>query len=131
MVGKRISEERERLGLTQKDLGELWNVGRSAVAMIESGRSPLVVDRLLELEKLGVDIQYVLFGQRSTQIASRMLDWQLLTLILKGVRQWSSSHGIRLAPEKEAVFLKLFYDLFVASGAIDEAAMNEALSLAA
>lgn len=131
MVGKRISEERERLGLTQKDLGELWNVSRSAVAMIETGRSPLAVDRLLELEMLGVDIQYVLFGRRSPQVASRMLDWQLISLIQKGVRKWSTSHGIHLAPEKEVVFLKLFYDLFVATGNIDEAAMDQALSLAA
>jgi transcriptional regulator with XRE-family HTH domain len=131
MVSKRISDERQRLGLSQSDLGKVWNVGRSAVAMVETDRSPLYVERLIALETLGFDIQYILFGQRSAQIASRLLDWQMIAQILQGIRKWSDDHNIPLNPDKEALFLRVLYDLFTASGKFDEAVMNATLPLAA
>lgn len=131
MIGKRISEERQRLGLSQKDVAEMWAIGRSMVATIETGRSPLDVERLLELGKAGFDIHYVLYGERSPVAASRLLDWKLMAKIVDEVHKWSQAHEIRLPPEKEVLILKLLYEHFASSGIVDDEAINQILQLAA
>lgn len=131
MIGKRISEERQRLGLSQKDVAEIWGIGRSTVAMIETGRSPLDVERLIELGKIGFDIQYVLYGERSPVAASRLLDWKLMAKIMDGVHKWSQIHEIRLPQEKEVSILKLLYEHFSSSGIVDDEAIDQVLQIAA
>lgn len=131
MIGKRISEERQRLGLGQKDVAEMWGVGRSMVATIEAERSPLDVERLLELGKAGVDIQYVLYGERSPVTASRLLDWKLMAKIVDEVHNWSETNGTRPPPEKEVVILKLLYERFSSTGIVDVEVVEQVLQLAA
>ena len=62
--GFRLREERERLQLSQEAFGALCDVGRVAQANYEHGnRSPSVGNNYF-LDKLGVDVPYVLWGDR-------------------------------------------------------------------
>lgn len=131
MFGKRLADERGRLGLSQKALADAWGLGRSAVAMIETGRSALDVDRVIALASLGFDISYLLSGVRGKQAAGSLLDWDLLAKVLQGVRKWSSSHGLDLPIEKEVLILKVLYERFARDGVVDDRKIEETLRIAA
>ncbi|MDP2829212.1 MAG: helix-turn-helix domain-containing protein [Sulfuricellaceae bacterium] len=64
--GKRLKEERERLGMSQADFAKACGVGRTAQFNYESGKRTPDGDYLYEAGELGVDTGYVLFGERST-----------------------------------------------------------------
>jgi transcriptional regulator with XRE-family HTH domain len=65
---KYIKEERLRLGLTQKRLGELLGVSNSFVSQLEKGLSALPMDKLPLLAMHGFDVQYLVTGVRSTNM---------------------------------------------------------------
>lgn len=131
MFGKRLAEERERLGLSQKALGEIWGIGRSGVAMIETRSSMVDVERVNNLRSFGFDTLYLLFGERGRVAAATLLDWDLTTRILEAIRKWSSSRGLNLPVEKEVLILKLLYERFAADGVVDEKKIEETLRIAA
>lgn len=63
--GERLREERQRLGLSQTAFGELAGVTKKSQALYESGdRSPDGV-YFAAAAAAGVDIRYVITGQRS------------------------------------------------------------------
>jgi transcriptional regulator with XRE-family HTH domain len=62
--GKRLKEERERLGLSQAKFAELCGVGRTAQFNYERDERHPATDYLDAAEKLGVDIHYVFTGTR-------------------------------------------------------------------
>lgn len=64
-VGDRLREERIRLGIDQRSFGPLGGVNRNSQINYEAGRTPCNVEYLLKLAAHGVDIGYVLTGQRS------------------------------------------------------------------
>ncbi|MBS0174147.1 MAG: helix-turn-helix transcriptional regulator [Nitrospira sp.] len=131
MLGRRLAEERRRVGWSQKQLAERLGVGRSAVAMIETERAPIYADRLADLERDGFDPVYVLTGQRGQVLASRLLNWELLSSLLATVRSWTQDRHIELPTEKEILLAKILYDHFAEKGVIDEARVEEALQLVA
>jgi hypothetical protein len=131
MLGKRLAQERQRLGFSQKQMSENMGIGRSALGMIEIGQAPLDAQRLIELGGLGVDVVYVLSGETSRVAAASMLDWGLLENIQRGVRAWSAKHKISLSPEKEMLVLKILYLRFSKTGAVDTDGLEETLRLAA
>lgn len=131
MLGKRLAEERRRLGLSQHVLSTIMGFGRSALAMVETGKTPIDAQRLIDLGEHGVDVIYVLTGEKSALAASRLIDWALVESILRGIRRWSNKRGITLTAEKEALVLKLLYTRFAAAGVIDEDGIEETLRLAA
>lgn len=62
--GKRLKEERERLGLSQAKFAELCGVGRTAQFNYERGERHPASIYLDAAEKLGVDTHYVFTGTR-------------------------------------------------------------------
>jgi transcriptional regulator with XRE-family HTH domain len=67
-VGARLREERMRLGLTQGEFAALGGLEQRAQLNYESGvRSP-DANYLGALKPIGVDVVYVLTGQRSTEV---------------------------------------------------------------
>lgn len=131
MFGKRIADERQRLGLTQKQLAEKLGVGRSAVAMIETDRAPIDIGRLMDLEQHGFDPFYVMYGESGAAIAGQHLNWDLFTEILSAVRAWSEGRKLVLSTEKEIVICKLLYGHFVARGFVDPQVLQDTIRLAA
>lgn len=51
-IGKRLKEARENMQLTQEEVGAALGIGRAAYANIETGRSLLGVDHLLNLPSI-------------------------------------------------------------------------------
>ncbi|HDR1538122.1 TPA: helix-turn-helix transcriptional regulator, partial [Pasteurella multocida] len=64
-VGERLKNEREKLKLTQEQLGAIGGVKRLAQANYESGKRIPDARYLAEIAKVGMDIMYVLFGERA------------------------------------------------------------------
>jgi len=65
-MGARLRQERKRLGLSQKELGQLGGVAANAQGKYESGERVPKADYLAALASIGVDVLYVLTDKRST-----------------------------------------------------------------
>jgi transcriptional regulator with XRE-family HTH domain len=66
--GERLREERERLGLTQAELGEIAAVAKNTQHNYEKGvRSPDAA-YLAAVAAAGVDVLYVVTGQRTPRV---------------------------------------------------------------
>lgn len=64
-VHERLKEERERLGLTQPQMAAAAEVGKTTVINWEKGASSPSAVQLAALAPLGVDVLYVVMGQRT------------------------------------------------------------------
>lgn len=62
---KRLVEERKRLKIKQKEMAEKVGVHINSQLDYEKGRVPAFVAYLEQIAEMGVDVQYVLTGQRS------------------------------------------------------------------
>lgn len=131
MFGSRLAQERKRLGLNQRDLADRMGVGRSAVGMIETDRSPLDAERLVNLGAHGFDVLYVLTGERGHVAAGRLLDWDLCIAISQRVSDWSKRRGVRLSNEKMAALVKLLYLQAALRGTLDDSTFDESMRIAA
>ena len=81
--GARLKEERTRLGLTQALFGAHGGVVKFTQFNYEKDVASPSVDYLYKLEKLGVDIGYLVTGQRTavTSIARDELDQRTAELV--------------------------------------------------
>lgn len=64
-IGQRLKEERERIGLSQEQLGIVGGVKKLAQFRYENGDTYPNAQYLTEVVKIGIDVNYVLFGVRS------------------------------------------------------------------
>jgi len=62
--GKRLREERERLGLTQEAMGQIGGVRKRAQLHYEHCERRPDIDYLAALAGAGVDVLYVITGRR-------------------------------------------------------------------
>ena len=69
-LGERIREERARLGLSQEAFGEVGGVKKFAQSNYERGKRHPDTAYLEKIAKVGVDIQYLVTGIRSTDSSS-------------------------------------------------------------
>jgi transcriptional regulator with XRE-family HTH domain len=63
--GERLKEERKALGLSQQEFGAIGGVEANAQGRYESGERLPKSDYLMALGRKGVDLLYVLTGERS------------------------------------------------------------------
>lgn len=63
--GERLKEERERLGLTQTEMGEIASVAKNTQHNYEKGTRSPDAAYLTAVASVGVDIMYVLTGSRT------------------------------------------------------------------
>jgi len=66
--GNRLREERSRLGLTQEALGEIGGVRKQAQLHYEKDERKPDSDYLAAVAEAGVDILYVVTGERSKPV---------------------------------------------------------------
>lgn len=71
-IGPRLRQERERLGMTQKVFGLIGGVEPNAQGRYESGERAPKADYLAKVARHGVDVLYVLTGQRSPVLVEHM-----------------------------------------------------------
>jgi len=65
-IAIRLTEERSRLGFSQRDFASKIGVSREGVRLYESGQREIGTSFLAQAATLGVDVQYVLLGVRSS-----------------------------------------------------------------
>jgi transcriptional regulator with XRE-family HTH domain len=64
-VAERLAEERRRVGLNQTELGQIAGVGKLTVIRWERGESAPDAQQLAAMAIKGIDVQYLVTGQRS------------------------------------------------------------------
>jgi len=64
-ISVRLREEREKLRMTQADMAEAGGVKPQAVSLYEAGKRSPDAKYLERVATVGVDVGYVLTGQRS------------------------------------------------------------------
>lgn len=67
-IGKRLKEERERLGLNQTEFGEIGGAGRKTQFNYETDERIPDANYLERLYKAGVDVGYVITGVRGGEV---------------------------------------------------------------
>lgn len=72
-IGERLKEERERIGLSQTALAQIGGVGKTTQIKYEKGASSPDSSYLSAVSDEGVDIFYVLKGQRSETTTAQSL----------------------------------------------------------
>ena len=71
MIGIRLKEERERLGITQPSFAEVADAKKRTLIDWEKGVSSPTAMQLASLAGIGVDVLYVVTGQRSQAIPAQ------------------------------------------------------------
>lgn len=125
----RLREERKRLGMSQDELAERLAMSRSSVAFYELDRTVPDIACMARAAKAGVDVGYVIFGQRTAEQAERMLDWDLLASIVSGIRTWAEENGLEIPAAKEVAIARVQYREFARSRELDPDVMKEMLNL--
>jgi transcriptional regulator with XRE-family HTH domain len=72
-TGERIREERESRGFNQTEFGQIGGVSRNTQASYERGERNADTSYLSRLATAGVDVMYILSGQRSQGGATTVL----------------------------------------------------------
>ena len=68
--GARLKEERKRLGLSKIDFANMLGIHRNTQGNYEAGREP-PIPYLLAVQEAGVDVAYVMEGERHTGAATQ------------------------------------------------------------
>lgn len=66
-LGIRLRQERERLGLTQTEIGDMAGVTKNTQRLYETDQRSPKADYLAALDLEGVDVSYILTGRRSAE----------------------------------------------------------------
>lgn len=82
-IGERLREERQRLGMSQPAFGEIGGVTKKTQLLYESGERQPDALYLAAIEKVGVDLLYVLTGRRGGAVAAPVLSLEQQALLAK------------------------------------------------
>lgn len=96
-VGLRLKSERERLNMTQTELGEAIGVGRFSITKYEAGGSSPLVDQLTKLDELGADIYYIATGKKSNAAYKSQAEFNRIFL---AVQKMVQTMGLNSPPEE-------------------------------
>jgi transcriptional regulator with XRE-family HTH domain len=73
-IGSRLRQERKRLGLSQREMGQLGGVAANAQGRYESGERVPKADYLAAVASIGVDVLYVLTDRRASVSMSDLVE---------------------------------------------------------
>ncbi len=114
--GKRLREERERRALNQAEFSALGGVAKITQLYYEKGYRVPDARYLSNLHKHGVDVVYLLSGQREMPNGER-LDGKLLSSAMTAVLHGLAKHGYMLDSEDEGLALvRVVYDTLLNLG---------------
>lgn len=71
-IGSRLQEERKRIGLNQDEFAQRVGVAKRTLAGYESGSGEVGAAALAQAAALGVDVLYVVTGERKPQPADSL-----------------------------------------------------------
>jgi transcriptional regulator with XRE-family HTH domain len=105
----RLKFERQRLGMTQAELGSNGRVDRRTQYKYETGVNEPNISYLKGIETAGVDNSFTLFGRRSDELTGA-IDWPLLWQAVEDIALFTSR---RLPDCPEALKRELVERLYV------------------
>jgi transcriptional regulator with XRE-family HTH domain len=73
-LGSRLKEARKRLGLSQQEFGAIGGVEANAQGKYESGERIPRSDYLAALKKKGIDVLYILSGEKTPMASESLSD---------------------------------------------------------
>ena len=113
-IGSRLREERRRLGLNQTQVAGVAGVSLTSQSHYESGTHRPDSSYLTQISCAGIDILYVLTGQRQSEFTSNSIDWLVVLEIADLVAKWAVQRPEPSSPELRAHFLRVFYEQYLA-----------------
>lgn len=129
-IGARLREERERLGFNQTNFSALGKAAKRAQVRYEAGERSPDLEYLAGVAEAGVDVLYIVTGDRKTAAPSTF-NPALLRDVVEGAEVALRSKRTKLAPAKKAELITLLYEYFKGAGAVDRAAVDRFLRLVA
>lgn len=111
-LGVRLKEERQRLGLSQRELAALGGVKRLSQGHYESGFRFPAADYLFRLSKVGIEVLYVLTGARANSATPAPgIDAEFLRRCMELIESESISRGVDpLDTSRMAIVTTLVYN---------------------
>ena len=93
-VGMRLHEERLRLQLTQVALAERLGISRTSATLYEAGKHLPRAEVLISLDRIGVDVLYILTGRRA---GPDVVDLEVMAFAMEEVRRQTSQSAEELS----------------------------------
>lgn len=125
--GRRLKDERHRIGLTQEELAQALSTSRGTIANCEVGKSFLDMKLLERADQIGVDILFLVTGRK----IHSSLNWRLLQAINLGINNWTAEHDMVVSPQNHFLLQKLLYEKFALQEKLDPAEIDIYLRSAA
>ncbi len=129
--GERIRSERLRLKMTQSAFAKGVDISQGSQVGYESGAHLPNVQYLARAAAIGVDIVFVILGQRGTSAAIDMVDWDTHDRIAAAVERWLDEHSVTLSVEKKMRLVRLFLSKYTSIDEVDDEYISETLALVA
>lgn len=116
MIGERLKQERERLGLTLPEFAEAAGAKKNTVIDWQKDVSSPPASKLAALAGIGVDVLYVVTGRREqaaskTEQPVQITDEHRLRLAAEGVFEGLAEIKRKLPPAKLAELIVVAYQL--------------------
>jgi transcriptional regulator with XRE-family HTH domain len=115
----RLKEERVRLRMTQPAVAEAGGVSKTTIVSYESGAHVPDAVFLGRLADRGLDVSYVLTGERAAVKAGADLDWELLQDVLEVVGTFEERRQQALSTAGKVRIIRILYCSSIASGRVD------------
>lgn len=128
-VGLRLRAERKRLGLTQSQLGARGGVSLSSQHAYESGIHRPDTRYLALVAETGIDMQYVVLGQKTEPRSPSNVDWKAMEEIGLLIEQSAMEHGGHMSLALKFHFQRAFYEQYLANRQLDLANYSVTLKL--
>jgi transcriptional regulator with XRE-family HTH domain len=80
IIGKRLREERNRLGYTQEEMGEIAKINKNTQLKYENGSRYPDALYLQAISEVGADVSYIITGIRSDRDIEKRLRGMLTML---------------------------------------------------
>ena len=103
MIGDRLKEERERLGLTQPEFAEVAGAKKRTVIDWEKGVSSPTAVQLAAFAVRGVDALYILTGQRTGYPMSQSQSTGTALVAAEPRAAYGAAPGTKLTPRQAAL----------------------------
>lgn len=112
-IGARLKSERRRLGLSQDKFAEAGGVKRTTLYQYEHGDRRPSLDFLVKSTSAGLDLAYIIFGERNLRLAGAVhIEQEELDRILSLVDQYArDSRGRALATEHRQELFRQLCDI--------------------
>lgn len=128
-IGLRLRSERKRQQLTQAQFGKQGGVSLSSQNAYESGLHFPDARYLTRIAELGVDLNYILLGNRTDSISLSESEALAFSEIARVVHEWAGTRSKPLAPESQAHLILTFFEQYQSTSQLNFDRYTQTLKL--